>query len=166
MRALTLVFLAVATAAAAEPTLVTIPGKGWHFLIDVPPVRTSEGQYDGERFRSLATSPSGITFSLHTESAEGGGNELCRDTYWEKGSKNPVIAEGTVEFFEAKHLLGVSHKSEGDYQGKHFTTANAHGYFVQGSDCIDLHVSIVGYTEEKRDIAEEIVKSSAIIPVE
>ena len=166
MRALSFVFLAFATVATAEPTIVTVPGKGWHFLIDVPPVRTSEGQNDGERFRYLATSPTGITFSLHTESAEGGGNELCRDTYWAKGSKNPVITEGSVEFFEAKHLLGVSHRSEGDYQGKHFTTANAHGYFVQGPDCVDLHVSMVGYTEENRRRVEEIVKSSAIIPVE
>ena len=165
MRVLLAIALMLMTSGAfAEPNIVTIPGRGWHLGVDVPSLTNSNSETDGARFSYTGVdTKSGITFSINIEVLANGSNAECRDEYWGKGQKNPVITAGTVEYFESPLLLGVSHRAEGDYNGMHFTTANAHGYFVKGDACVDLHVSKIGYSDESRARVENIIKDAAVI---
>lgn len=148
----------------AEPTVITMPGKGWHLELNVPPSTQLEGESDGTRFRYVgANTGSGFTFSVHLEPMPDGGNAECRDEYWGKARLNPMIVGDSVQEFESEILLGISHRTSGEYQGRAFTTYNAHGYFVHKGACVDLHVSQIGDADDFRTVVESVVSSAKIL---
>lgn len=158
------VAILLAQAVAAEPNVVTIPGQGWHLMVDVPPLTSSEGKSNGQQFSYTgADVNSGITFSIHTEDMKNGTNETCRKVYWTKARKNPYIVKGSPVLFESTNLVGVTYRAAGEFRGRSFTTVNAHGYFVKKNKCVDLHVSQIPYTEAGKAEVERIVRSAKVI---
>jgi len=163
-RGLAVLALAMAQIAFAEPHIVTIPGQGWHLVVDAPALTSSEGSAGGGRFSYTgADVNSGITFSIHTEEMKQGSNKSCRDVYWAKTQNNPYIVTGSPVFFETATLVGVTYRSEGEYRGRAFTTANSHGYFVKSGKCVDLHVSQIPYSDEGRARVEHMVRTARVM---
>ena len=145
----------------AEKNYVTVPGEGWHLVIDMPPLTSSEGRTDGGRFSYTgADNVSGLTFSVNTEPMKEGTNKSCRDVYWAKAQANPYIVKDSSALFDTPALAGVSYRSEGDYKGQHFTTANAHAYFIEKGNCVDLHVSQIPFSAAGKAKVESIVRTA------
>lgn len=150
--------------ALAEPNIVTVPGEGWHLVVDTPPLTSSDGASQDGRFRYTGVDiNNGITFSIHTEPMSEGTNAGCREHYWNKAAANPYIVKESVVQFETEHLHGVTHRSEGEYKGRPFTTVNSHGYFVKNGKCVDLHVSQIPFSEEGLERVETIVRESRVL---
>lgn len=159
-----LVLAAVPLAAFAESNIVTIPGQGWHLVVDIPPLADSKGEAANGRFSYTGTSiESGITFSIHTEEMKDADNAQCRAEYWGKAQANPYIVKDSATLFETDSLHGVSYRSEGEYQGRAFTMVNAHGYFVENGKCVDLHVSQLPFSETGKAKVERIVRTSRVM---
>lgn len=159
------VLIALSAAAVGEESIVTIPGQGWHLVVDVPPLTSSESANRQGRFSYLgADTVSGITFSINTENMQGGTNAQCRDEYFERARRNPHIVQESIVSFETPTLLGISYRSGGEYEGQPFTMANSHGYFVKNGKCVDLHVSHLPYTAEGAKRVENVVRTSKVIP--
>lgn len=163
----TLLFIALTAwplAVVAERNIVTIPGQGWHLVVDTPPLTSSESTGEQGLFSYTgADGNSGITFSIHTEDMKGGSNKQCRDEYWAKAQKNPYVVKASAVPFETPTILGVTYRSEGEYKGQPFTTVNSHGYFVKGGKCVDLHVSQIPYSDEGRKKVESVVRTSKVM---
>ena len=153
-----------AQAAMAEPHIVSIPGEGWHLVVDAPPLTSSRGATDGGRFSySGVDGNSGVTFSVHTEEMKNGTNRQCRDFYWARAEDNPYLVRDSVVFFDTPILLGLTHRSAGDYQGRPFSTVNSHGYFVKNGKCVDLHVSQIPYSDEGKARVENMVRTERVM---
>lgn len=159
-----LAIVLIATSVSAESQIVTIPAQGWHLVVEVPPLTSSESTTIGGRFSYTgADGKSGITFSIHTEDAKGGSHKECRDEYWKQSLANPYIVKGSAELFETPTLLGVTYRSEGEHKGKRFALVNSHGYFVKNGTCVDLHVSQIPYSPEGAETVERIVRTSKVL---
>jgi len=165
LRTLLLLLLAIPCAAAhAEPTIITVHGQGWHLFVDAPSLTSSDSKSIKGRFRYTGLDVnSGITLSVHTEPMRAGSREQCRDAYWSKTKNIPYIVNGSPALFEAPELVGVTYRSEGEFRGKPFTTANAHGYFVVEGNCVDLHVSQIPYSDDGKAKVEAIVRSAKVM---
>lgn len=159
-----LLLLTCVTSAFAEPNIVTIPGEGWHLVVDAPALTSSEGSNEDGRFSYTgADINSGVTFSINTEDMNNGSNKACRDMYWAKTKNNPYIVKDSPVLFDTPTLHGVTYRSGGEYKGRPFTTVNAHGYFVKKGKCVDLHVSQIPYTDEGKAKIEKMVRTAKIM---
>ncbi len=136
------------TCAYAEPMIVTIPGDGWHLLIDVPPIMNLDSKYRRGRFQLTASETvTGITFSVLTEKWGDESNEQCRDANWSKTVQNPIIDQTTVRKYSSEVFSAVTYNIEGEYRGEHAKASNGHFYFVKGGKCVDVHVSKYSYVD-------------------
>ena len=104
----------------------------------------------------VSSSSSGVTVSIHVEPWQGGRDQECRDEYWAKGSRNPLINSESVEVFELAGLPQVSYLLEGAYEGRPVKSANANFYFVHDSSCVDVHVSKFPYAEGDEELLADV----------
>lgn len=158
-----LVMLLLCGAAHAEPTWITVPGEGWSVKLDAPPMTNIKGEREGRRFKYLASNTeTGVTFSIHTETAAADNKDSCRATYWARGSTNPTLVKESVRQFESDAASFVTHRSEGSYKGTPFKTANGHAYLVKGGLCLDVHVSHWPYRDDSEALVEKVLRSVSI----
>lgn len=159
-----LIFLLLPFSVQAEPVYITIPGEGWHITFDAPPLTHTEAKAKGRIFRYLASSvETGVTISVNTETEGAEDNAQCRETYWTKTQTNPMLVKGSETEFENDTAYFSSYRSEGEYKGQPFKTANAHAYIARDGVCADIHVSHWPYTEESDAIVAAIVTSVAVV---
>ena len=155
----------VASVASAEPTLITIPGQGWHLSIDAPAPVTTSGKVTGARFSYTAhDSFSKITYSIHTETLVNGTNESCRDKVLARGADLPWnIKEDQVTPFETPAVVGKTSRFVVETAGLTETTANAHAFMVVDDKCVSVHVSQSPYSDACLTEVGEIARSIRIV---
>ncbi len=148
----------------AETQYITIPGEGWHMKIDSPALTNVESSMRDRVFRYIASSiETGITLSVNTELEGVNNNTECRETNWKKNLKNPMLTKGSEKLFENNGYLFSSYRSEGEYRGKHFKTANTHVYISKNGICADIHVSHWPYDENSEEIISKIIQSVTVL---
>ena len=149
---------------SAETTYITIPGQGWTLKVDGPAFTHVDSKSVNDRLRYTASSvETGVTLSIHTEADGGMSNQDCRDTFWARARKNPHLVDGSEKYFETEIAQCVTHRSEGIFRGKPFKTANAHAYFVQSGQCVDLHISHWPYAPSSEQQLETILRSIVVV---
>lgn len=152
------------TSVFADTQYITIPGEGWHLKVDSPAFTNVESSMRERVFRYIASSiETGVTLSVNTKLEGASTNTECRETNWKKNLTNPMLTKGSEKLFEKKGYLFSSYRSEGEYKGKHFKTANTHAYISRNGICADIHVSHWPYDENSEDIVSKIIQSVTVI---
>jgi hypothetical protein len=158
------VVAAASTCTAAEPYSFTVPGKGWALKMSLPRLAAYQAEDSEQGFRFMATSAAdeGIAVSFFVEGASAPDSQSCRSEYWASASRNPMITKETVQLVDFGGKPGVRYVIEGEYQGQHVKSQNAHVYIAHGGTCIDIHASRFPF-EEGADEKLALIVSSATV---
>lgn len=158
-----LLVLLLPALARAESFYLTVPGEAWSLKLDVPAITSIKGEGKDRYYKVTATSvPTGVTFSLYTETQAAGSNAECREKYWGLNKASPIQKQN-IRLFGDDNFLYVSHTAEVDYKGQHYKTANGHAYFVKNGLCMDLHVSHYPLQEGSEQRVEAILRSATVV---
>jgi hypothetical protein len=164
MQKIFILLIVFSSSVLAEKTYITIPGEGWHVTINGPALTSSKIESNGRYISYLGSSvDTGVSVSVNTELKGSSSNQECFDTFWEKAQRNPTIIKGSELLFKNSTASFVTLQSEGEYKGKPFKTANAHGYFVNEGLCVDVHVSHWPYTVKSDEYVKAIVQSIKVV---
>jgi hypothetical protein len=83
------------------------------------------------------------------EGAKVATNAACRDFYWAKASRNPVIVADTIRKTTHATCEAVTYRSKGALQGTPFVQDSVNCFFVHEGRWVDVHASIISPTEEE-----------------
>ena len=150
--------------ADADSNIITIPGQGWHLVLDVPPLTSTRSESNGSLFTYQGEDTvSGLTLRVTTELLPDGDNAKCRQQAWARTREESNVIKGSLDRFENRMLLGATYQSTLDAMGRRFATANASGYFVVNDRCVDVRASVTPYAEKARQTVLAIVQSLRIM---
>ena len=164
MKFFAVLLLIASSAVIAEDTYITIPGEGWSLKLDTPAITSSKSEVEGRILKYVGSSvETGVTLSVNTELEASKNNQQCFDVFWAKAQKNPMMVKSSINIFIDEKAMYATHRSEGEYKGQPFKTANGHAYFAYNGICVDLHVSHWPLSDKSDEIVKTIILSAAIV---
>lgn len=164
MRILLISALFFASLVSAEDTYITIPNENWTLKLNTPPITSSKLEVSNRLVRYIGSSvETGVTLSVNSETEASSNNQECFEVFWAKAQNNPVMVKTSVKTNSDNKAYYATHRSEGEYKGQAFKTANGHAYFARNGICVDLHVSHWPFTGESERIISDILESFVII---
>ena len=150
----------------AETWIIPVVGKGWQITFDgpVPAMESTQPNEQGLVYRANAGR---FNVSVFVEApAEGGGDsKACRDYYWAKGSRNPIIQKDSVKQWSAPACECVEYQSAGEIKGGgKFRQASIHCFFAHEGRWVDVHASVMTPTEADQTLLKNLAQSLAHVP--
>jgi hypothetical protein len=143
----------VAEPVAAKTTRaeIPIPHENWSISFDAPAlsdvrqsVESGDFAYSGNSHRF------NLSFFVEKPRGKGTTHVDCRDYYWAKAKKNPMIEKKSIAFSETDRYARVQYDIVVRQPALRQTNVNY--YFVYGGRWIDVHISLVNATPEDQPI--------------
>jgi hypothetical protein len=153
------------TLAAADPFSVEIPGLGWRISFDAPPLGQIRDERLGPDYTWRANSGR-FNISLFVEEPANPGrtNKDSYAFYWPKGRRNPLIDQSTVEVTQTSRYVRVQYVIRAPYRGSSVPMMNVNYYFAHRGRWVDVHISVIGITENDVDIIRRFDESLSYGP--
>lgn len=136
-------FSASAFSDAYEPSMVVIPTTGWGVIFASPPLKKYEAKRIKNSFRYYASAYKYTQISIYVEPSVHNisSPEGCKNYYWNKAKKNPLIREDTINFISDKLFDRVSYFTDIKIQNQDRESGNINFYGYRDGYCIDVHFS-------------------------
>lgn len=161
-----LMLAAIGVGVAADKTdkkagtqTVSLAGKSWSLLVDLPGFKREEEKTAPDGSVSMfqaSNKKTGLIASVWLESdPDLTSTEACKTEYWGKASQSPFpktdIKQVTVGSMAAVHWTVK------EYQGMPLMQKNINAYLYRDGVCIDLHLSKMQYAPKDEPLFDAVL---------